>query len=110
MAWAAVVAAVVGAAAAVLTRWHLARLAGRWAAITAASLLLAGLLVLALLLAAPGVASSLFPETRDPAVKARFVTETISKLINCSVLAVPAGIIGGLTWLVSVRRLRQSDG
>ena len=66
---------------------------------------------LQVLWAAPGLVAPLLLRTlpaSDPGERARALAEAISEIMNCSALAFPAAVLGGVGWVVSRWQLKRS--
>jgi hypothetical protein len=106
---AALAGAVAGVVLLLLKRWALAHRVAKRATLIALLVLGVAIAELQVLWTAPGLVAPLLLRALppgDPAVRARALAEGISALINCSALAIPAVVLGGVGWAVGRWRLK----
>jgi hypothetical protein len=108
-------AALIGAAAGIvlifLRRWALARLVAKRATVIALVVLGVAVAELQVLWTSPGLVAPLLLRALppgDPSVRARALAEGISEILNCSALAVPAAVLGGIGWVVARWQIKRS--
>jgi hypothetical protein len=108
---AALAGAVAGIVLLFLKRWTLAHRIAKRAALIALVVLGVVIAELQVLWTAPGLVAPLLVRVLppgDPGEQARALAEGISELINCSALALPAAVLGGVGWVVARRQLKRS--
>ncbi len=108
---AALAGAVAGIVLLFLKRWVLTHRVAKRATLIAMVVLGVAVAELQVLWAAPGLVAPLLERVLppgDPSVRARALAEGISEIMNCSALALPAIVLGGVGWLIARWRLIPS--
>ena len=103
--------ALVALVAAILHRWRLAKGAARVSALVAGAVFVVFVATLVLLFVAPSAIVALIsrtPSDGEPGGRARVLAETVSELINCAALSLPAAALAAVIWFLAARRVREA--